>query len=82
LSRWRAGKSITAYGTQSGLRSSVEAMAKPTILVRANQTGGFRWRVVLDGQTVGTGDAASEFEAREAANEIVKRIEAKPPEAP
>jgi hypothetical protein len=57
-------------------------MATPTILVRADQTGGFRWRVIVDGETVGTGTAATEFEAREAANEIVKRIEAKPPEAP
>jgi len=57
-------------------------MAKPTVLVRANQTGGFRWRVILDGETVGTGDAPTEFEARTAANEIVKRIEAEPPEAP
>lgn len=57
-------------------------MAKPTVLVRANQTGGFRWRVILDGETVGSGDAPSEFAAREAANEIAKRIEAKPPEAP
>ncbi len=57
-------------------------MAKPTVLVRANQTGSFRWRVLLDGETVGSGDAPSEFAAREAANEIVKRLEAKPPEAP
>ena len=57
-------------------------MATPTVLVRADQTGGFRWRVIVDGETVGTGTAATEFEAREAANEIVKRIEAKPPEGP
>jgi hypothetical protein len=57
-------------------------MSKPTVLVRANQTGGSRWRGVLDGETAASGDAKSEFEAREAANEIVKRITAKPPEAP
>jgi len=55
---------------------------KPSVLVMANQTGGFRWRVILDGQTVGSGDAPTEFYARNAAGEIVKRIEAKPPEAP
>jgi hypothetical protein len=33
-------------------------------------------------ETVGSGTAATEFEARTAANEIVKRIEAKSPEAP
>lgn len=57
-------------------------MPKPTILVRANQTGGFRWRVLVEGETAASGEAQSEFEARQAANEIVKRIEAKPPEAP
>jgi hypothetical protein len=57
-------------------------MATPTILVRASPPHGFRWRVIVDGQTVGSGIAVTEFEAREAANEIVKRIEAKPPEAP
>jgi hypothetical protein len=57
-------------------------MAAPTIIVRASPPQGFRWRVILDGATVGSGTAATEFEAREAANEIVKRIEAKPPEAP
>jgi hypothetical protein len=57
-------------------------MSKPTILVRASQTGGFRWRVILDGETAASGEAQSEFEAREAANEIVKRIEEEPPEAP
>jgi hypothetical protein len=55
---------------------------KPTVIVRASPAGSFRWRVVVDAQTVGSGDAATEFAAREAANEIVKRIEAKPPEAP
>ena len=57
-------------------------MAHPTILVRASPAGGFRWRVILDGETVGSGEAASEFQAREAANEMIKRIEAKPPEGP
>jgi len=57
-------------------------MPKPTVLVRASPTGGFRWRVILGGETAASGEAQSEFEAREAANEIVKRIEATPPEAP
>ena len=57
-------------------------MSKPTILVRASPTGGYRWRVILDGETAASGEAQSEFEAREAANEIVKRIEEKPSEAP
>src|SRR5690349_4995530 len=29
---------------------------EPTVLVGATQTGGFHWRVILDGQTVGSGD--------------------------
>jgi hypothetical protein len=57
-------------------------MAKASVLVRASPTGGFRWRVVLDGETVGTGDAATEFDAREAANEVVKRLQAEPPASP
>jgi hypothetical protein len=60
----------------------VVVMSKPTILVRASPPSGFRWRVIVDGETVGSGSAATEFEARTAANEIVKRLEAKPPEAP
>ena len=56
-------------------------MPEPIVFVRTSPEG-FRWRVVADGQTVGTGTAATEFEARTAANEIVKRLEAKPPEAP
>jgi hypothetical protein len=57
-------------------------MSRPTVVVRANQTGGFRWRVIHEGQTVASGDASTEFDARNAAGEIVKRIEAQPPEAP
>jgi hypothetical protein len=57
-------------------------MATPTIIVRASPPTGFRWRVIIDGETVGSGTAPTEFEARNAANEIVKRLEAKPPEAP
>jgi hypothetical protein len=57
-------------------------MAKPAVLVRASPTGGFRWRVISDGETVGSGETATEYAAREAANEIVKRLEAKPPEGP
>jgi hypothetical protein len=55
---------------------------KPTLIVRASPAGGFRWRVVVDAETVGSGEAATEFAAREAANEIVRRLEARPPEAP
>ncbi len=60
----------------------VGRMSEPSVIVRSSPQGGFRWRVVVDGQTVGSGSAPTEFEARNAADEIVKRIEAKPPEAP
>ena len=53
-------------------------MSEPTILVRTNPTGGYRWSIIVDGETAASGDAKSEFEAREAASEIVKRIEANP----
>ncbi len=57
-------------------------MSKPTVLVRASPQGGFRWRVIVGGQTVGSGDAPTEFEARNAAEEIVKRLAADPPPGP
>jgi hypothetical protein len=57
-------------------------MPEPSIIVRSSPQGGYRWRVVVDGQTVGTGTAVTEFEARNAADEIVKRLGEKPPEAP
>jgi hypothetical protein len=56
--------------------------SKPVVVVRASPPNGFRWRVVLDGETVGSGSATTEFEARNAANETVARVAAKPPEAP
>ena len=57
-------------------------MPEPFVIVRSSPQGGFRWRVIADGQTVGTGTAATELEARNAANEVVERVMAKPPEAP
>ena len=57
-------------------------MSEPLVIVRSSPQGGFRWRVILDGETVGSGDAPTEFAAREAANETVKRIVARPLEAP
>jgi hypothetical protein len=57
-------------------------MPEPSIIVRSSPQAGYRWRVVVDSQTVGTGTAVSGFEARNAANEIVKRLGEKPPEAP
>jgi hypothetical protein len=36
--------------------------------------------VIANGQTFGTGEAETEFEARTAGNETVRRIEATPPE--
>jgi hypothetical protein len=57
-------------------------MPPPSVIVRSSPQGGFRWRVIVDGETVSAGTAATEFEARTAANETLKRLEAKPPEAP
>lgn len=64
------------------MRKAVHARAKPAILVDASpQGGGFRWRVIIDGQTVGVGERATEREARDAANALVQRINPTPPEA-
>lgn len=57
-------------------------MAKPTVLIRATQPQGYRWKVSVDGESVATGTAASEMDARAAADEIVKRIVAEPPKGP
>jgi hypothetical protein len=57
-------------------------MSTPTVLVRASPLGGYRWRVIVDGETAAGGDALTEFEARNAANEIVKRLEQKLTQAP
>ena len=57
-------------------------MAQPTVLVRAALPQGYRWKVVLDGQTIATGTAASEMDARAAADEIAKRVAAEPPQGP
>lgn len=48
-------------------------MEKPNVLVRKSPDG-YRWKVLQDGQTVGTGTAKTEFEARNAANETVARL--------
>ena len=58
-------------------------MAKCTTLIRAVPPhGGYQWKVVSDGEAVATGTAGSEAEARAAADEIVKRLEAEPPQGP
>jgi hypothetical protein len=57
-------------------------MVQPTVLVRAALPQGYRWKVVVDGQSVATGTAASEMDARTAADEIAKRIAAEPPQGP
>jgi hypothetical protein len=62
------------------MRNVEQRMARPTILVRAAPPQGYRWNVIVDGETVGSGTAATEFDARNAADEIVKRLEAKPPQ--
>jgi hypothetical protein len=58
-------------------------MAKLTTLIRAVPPhGGYRWKVVNDGETVASGTAATEIEARSAADEIMKRLQADPPQGP
>lgn len=80
LVAWKFGSD--GDGRSSSNRKAARPLAKSTILVGASPQGGFRWSVVIDGQTVGTGERATELEARNAADALVRRIEARPPEAP
>lgn len=57
-------------------------MERFIVLVRAAPPQGYRWKVISDGQTVASGTAGTEFDARNAANEIAKRLETEPPAAP
>ena len=54
---------------------------KPIVIVRA-APGGYRWKVVMDGQTIGTDTAATELDARNAANEVAARAAQRPTEGP
>ena len=50
-------------------------MAKYSTLVRAAPAGGYRWKVIADGQSLRDGTAPTEFEARSAADEAMKQIQ-------
>jgi len=51
-------------------------MAKYTTLVRALLAGGgYRWKVIADGQTLRDGTAPTDFDARSAAEEAMKQIQ-------
>jgi hypothetical protein len=52
-------------------------MNKPSVSIDAT-SGGLRWKVISDGETVATGDAKSMEEAQAAADEIVARISKAP----
>jgi hypothetical protein len=54
---------------------------EPTVLVRASPEG-FKWKVILGRDTVGTGTAGTELEARNAANAFAKRVASEPTEGP
>ena len=57
------------------IRKSLYARAKPAIRVEASPQGGaFQWSVIIDGQTVGIGERATEREARAAADALIQRI--------
>lgn len=51
-------------------------MATYTTLVRAAPGHGYRWKVIADGNTLRDGTAASEFEARSAADQARRLLEA------
>jgi len=50
-------------------------MAKYSTLVRAAPAGGYRWKVMADGQRLREGTAPTEREAREAADESVRQLQ-------
>ena len=56
-------------------------MEKPSVSIEATSDG-LRWKVVHDGETVGSGFAQSMEEAQTAADELVSRIATKPVEGP
>jgi len=49
-------------------------MAKYTKLIRLTPPAGYRWKVISEGRTVASGSAASDLEARIAANEATSRL--------
>jgi hypothetical protein len=51
-------------------------MAKYTTLVRAAPGQGFRWKVIADGQTLRSGTAPTELQARNDADEAMKLVQA------
>ena len=50
-------------------------MARFTTLVRASPAGGYRWKVIADGQALRDGTAQTELEARSAADEAMKQLQ-------
>jgi len=50
-------------------------MAEFTALVRASPAGGYRWKVIADGQPLREGTCPTELEARSAAAEAMKQLQ-------
>jgi hypothetical protein len=50
-------------------------MAEFTTLVRASPAGGYRWKVIADGQPLREGTSPTELEARSAAAEAMKQLQ-------
>jgi hypothetical protein len=56
-------------------------MEKPSVSIEATSHG-LRWKVVQDGETVGSGPAQSMEDAQAAADALVSRITTKPGQGP
>ena len=56
-------------------------MAQYTTLIRVTLPNGYHWHVISEGKTLAHGEAASDSEARAAADEAIKRLEPDPPSA-
>jgi hypothetical protein len=69
---------IVAGARSMRSRKAVHRVAKPAVRVDATPQG-FHSSVIIDGQTVGMGERATEREAREAAEALIARIAPDPP---
>jgi hypothetical protein len=67
--------SAAACFLATGSLNGSTAMARYSTLVRAAPAGGYRWKIIVDGQALRDGTAPTEIEARAAADEAGKLLQ-------